>query len=971
MKKLIFGLLGISLTLAAFYFLSFAKDGKRYVPRDQENQITISQTISGAAEWMALRRINLETGTNDVKDIDAALMQIEALRRSKNQGMNLKWENIGPTNTGGRVRAIIFDKSNPNIIYAAGVSGGLWKSTTAGNSWQQVIYAGDTETNNVPNLNISSMCQDAAGAIYFGTGEGFYMGYGTKSRGFEGAGIWKSTDGNTFTRLASTWSTQESKNTFIYVNKLVAHPTIPGKVYAATNQGLQVTSDGGQTWTNPILNVANNPIKEFAGCVDISSDGTYIIVDLGINVYVSHDSGATWTKVTGNSIGQLPLTSARTELAIAPSNKNVMYAMCSKADGSMLNVYRSDDGGLTWNIIGPGGSYHFNILGNQGTFNNVIAVFPDNEDQIICGGQYSLWSWGKNDGWNQLTYWTLPESSPRYVHADQHAITFHPTNPNIVLCGSDGGLHRSLDRGISWQTRNKYFNVTQFYAIGIGPDKTLIGGTQDNGTLLYDPTVSTSTGTSYEFSSVSGGDGGYCAISNINPKIVFSTVYYGSLYRSDEGGANMASPYSARVGSAVSGIGSETGGHAFVTPIALWESFYDENSIDYVYKVAPRDLAAGEVVEIESNVPDKFFYVTLNAPVAKDDTVWVKDTYQSILAVGFNGSVWVTRDALSMRKDPYWMPVIQFPNEVAMTMEWSADGDILYVATQVGQNSNLYRVKGFKENRTIETMDVIRETYNLQTDKIATFSNRSITSIAVDPEFAGNVIVTLGNYGSSNFIYYSTSANVDPAVASGTGSFVSKQGNLPAMPAYCAVILWNDSRKVLVGTEFGLYSTNDITAASPVWNDENQNGMDYVAVYSLRQQIHRNGWIHELNSDSGVRNHGYIYAGTHGRGIFVCKDFGGPTSVPQNITEKPNSNINVFPNPASEYTHINVNLEQSTNIEIAIYDASGKVVDVLKYNNLNSGRHSLKYNVSGLKGGIYILRMKDADNISTTKLIVK
>lgn len=972
MKKFTILIILVFLAIATVLVFPFTSSSKKYIPRT--NDISIhEQSIIGAAEWMALRRVNLLTGKIEVSDIETALMQIEGLRRNKSKGLNLTLENIGPTNTAGRVRAILIDKNNPNIIYAGGVSGGLWKSTTAGNSWQQVKYAGDENSGNIPNLNISSICQDASGAIYFGTGEGFYIGYGTKSRGFEGAGIWKSNDGVVFTRLTSTWSTQESKNTFVYVNKLVAHPTIAGKIYAATAQGLQVSNDGGQTWNNPILNVANMPIKEFAGDVEISSDGTHVIVDLGINVYVSHNSGTTWTKVTGSTQDKLPLNSSRTELAIAPSNKNIMYAQCTKSDGSLLNIYRSDDGGLSWYIIGPGGSVSFNPLGNQGVYDNIVAVFPDNADQIIVGGQYALWSWGKTEGWNRLTYWSLPVSSPYYVHADQHAIEFHPTNPNIVYCGSDGGIHRSLDRGKTWQTRNKYFNVTQFYAIAHGPDKLLLGGTQDMGSILFDPSVSISTGTPYEFFEVSGGDGGYCAISNINPNIIFSTVYYGTLYRSDERGkeGTMTSPYSARVTSAVPNIGSETGGHSFVTPIALWESFYDPNSIDYVYKVAGRNYNAGEVVEIESNVPDKVFNVTLSAPVNKDDTIWVKDTYQSLLAVGFKGSAWVTRDALSTRKDPYWMPVIKFPNEVAMHLEWSADGNILYIATQVGNNANLYRVKGFIENRTIETMDVDRTGYNLETAKIASFSNRSITSIAVDPASSGNVLITLGNYGSSNFIYYTNTADVDPAVSSGPGSFVSKQGNLPAMPVYSAVILWNDSRKVLVGTEFGLFSTEDITVASPLWNDENQNGMDYVAVYSLRQQIHRNGWINEINADSGVRNHGYIYVGTHGRGIFVCKNFAGPTNVPENNILQASSNISIYPNPASDFTNFNFNLEKRSNVEFSIYDNSGKLVDKLNLTNLPAGNNSYKYNVSDLKAGIYIVRMKEADKVRTTKLIVK
>jgi hypothetical protein len=975
MKRLALGLIGSLVIISGALVLnnSFSKE-QLYVPRSENTEIT-KNTIHGAAEWQAQKRNNLLTGSVDIKDIDNARKQIAQLRKAKD-GSTLTWKELGPTNIGGRCRSVIFDKNNPNIMYAGGVSGGLWKSTTSGNSWSQVVYSGDTETNDIPNLNIGAICQDAAGTIYFGTGEGFYQGYGTGSRGFEGAGIWKSTDGETFTRLSSTWSDSESKNTFVYVNKLVAHPTTAGKIFAATNRGIQMSEDGGETWTNPILNVAEFPIKEFAGDVRISSDGNFLIADVGVNAYVSYEGGAygTWEKITGSGEGDLPLSSSRTEFAIAPSNSNVVYAQCTKSDGSLLNVYRSDNKGQDWYIIGPGGSINFNPLGEQGTYNNVIEVYPNDEDRIILGGQFALWNWGKTEGWNLLTYWSIDLNDLQYVHADQHALVFHPTNPDIIFCGSDGGLHRSTDGGTTWQVKNKYFNITQFYAIAHGVvESEVLGGTQDNGSLLLNPANNVSTGTSHEYYEVSGGDGGYSEISQINPNIIFTTIYYGQLYRSDEkGNANtMQSPFSTRITSTITGIGDASGGHPFVTPIALWESFYDENSLDTVYKLAPRDLEAGEIVDIESNVPNRFFYVTLTEDVAEDDTVKAHDTFQSLFAIGFNGSIWVTRDALSMRKSPYWVPVASIPGYVANCMEWSADGDILYVATTSGNNSTLYRIKGFVENRTYDRMDNINENYGLTVDIIAQFNNRTITGIGVDPEVAGNVVITLGNYGSANFVYYSTSANVAPAVSSGAGSFSSKQGNLPSMPVYDAVILWSDSRKVIVGTEFGVYSTDDITASTPVWNDENENGFDYVPVYSLRQQIHRNGWITGINQDSGVRNHGYIYAGTHGRGAFVCKDFGGPTNVAPISNNISSTSVTVFPNPASEITNFSINIDKNSDVQIGIFDIQGKLVDLVTYDNLSKGRHSKVYNCSKLNSGVYLVRMKAGETVQTTKLIVK
>ena len=984
MRKLALGLSVLALIVTGTIIIRMMSEVDRmYEPRTEKIAVH-EQTVSGAAQWFAERRVNLESGNIDVKDMENAKRQIAELRQNKG-GLGLQWEYLGPDNIGGRCRAILIDPQNPNIMYAGGVSGGLWKSETAGGSWRQIIYEGDEETNGIPNLNISNMCMAANGDIYFGTGEAFYIGQGTGSRGFEGAGIWKSTDGENFHRLTSTWSSSESKNTFVYVAKLAAHPTNDQKIFAATNRGIRVTEDGGLTWSNPVINtVTNLPINEFAGDVKISTDGNILIARVGVHSYVSHQGGAsgTWDRISGTAAGQIPMA-ARIEFAIAPTNSNIMYGQASKGDGTLLNVYKSEDAGLTWTIIGPGGSSEFNPLGDQGTFNNTIKVFPDNADELILGGQFSVWTWGKNLGWEKKSFWNLSPSSLYYVHADQHEIRFHPTDPNTIFVGSDGGVSRSINRGQTWQTRNKFFGITQFYAIGFGPKGSVIGGTQDNGTLYYDVFRTPNQGMRYEYHEVSGGDGGYSEISQINPDIMFSTVYYGSLYRNRFRGEREATEtfYSTRLRNAVA-PGDRNRGHSFITPIALWESFYDENSIDSVYYTPTMDLSAGTTVEFESNISGVFYDVVLEEDIEEGQTIAHHDTYQSRLVVGFRGSVWMSNKPMSVRSAPIWLPVLQLPDsdgyyEVVQHMRWSSDGDVLYVAVTnhsgVGTaGSSLYRVKGFYENRIDSLLDFDKPSYNLEYAKIAVFNNRIITGLAVDPEFAGNVVITLGNYGNTAYVYHSMTANADPAVSSGIGNFVNKQGNLPQMPVYDALILWNDARKVIVGTEFGVYSTLDITAAQPVWYDENEK-FDYVATFSLRQQTHRSGWIHELNKDSGVRNHGHIWAGTHGRGIWTTKQFEGPVNIEPHtaMIKEVHNSINTFPNPATDYVNFEIELTKKSNVQIQIFDMTGKLVRAMQFNNILEGKTLKQINVNDLKAGVYVVKMKVENNILSSRFIVK
>jgi len=971
MKNLIIGLLTVFSAAALILLVSPRDTETKYESR--KVQMSQKAGFHGSVEWIHARRANGETGVVDLQDVENAKSQIASLR-NKRSSLGISWTEIGPNNIGGRTRAIVIDKDNPDIMYASGVSGGLWKSTSGGSSWKQVKYSGDAETNDIPNLAIASMCQAANGDIYFGTGEGHYKGNGTGGRGIEGAGIWKSTDGEIFNRLSSTWSDSDSKQVFSYVNKLAADPNDANRIFAATNRGLRLTEDGGQTWINPVLSTSGLALNFTAGDVKISSDGNIVITTLNGQGYVSHDGGAsgTFINISGSGSDQLGVA-ARHEFGIAPTDGNYIYCQASKVDGSLLNVYRSTDGGLTWSIIGPGGSDEFNPLGDQGTYDNVIAVFPDNKNEIILGGQLSVWKWSEDDGWRVRTFSVLDLEDIFYVHADQHEIKFHPNNPDIVYVGSDGGIHRSLDRGITWQTLNKNFNITQFYGIGYSPTNEVIGGTQDNGTLYMDPDQIITGGTEHHYIEVTGGDGGYSEISQLNPNVVFSTVYYGQLYRSEERGAPETSfPfYNLRLSTAVS-PGNPDVGNNFITPIALWESFNDENSKDTIDVGFLSDVDAGtEILIASETAEDLYMNYTTTESYSEGDSIQVVDTYQSMLAVGFNGSVWATRDPVNFKKEPNWLPIAKGIGNVE-TLNWSEDGNHLFIANQGGE---LYRISNFHNAYEDSLMDADNSGYALTKTKIASFP-RFITGIAIDPNNADNVLLTLGQFGYSDYIYYSTEATT-ATETTGAGTFSSKQGNLPQMPVYTGLIIWNDSDKVLIGTEYGIWGTDNISAVSPSWTDENNvagendAAADYVPVYMLRQQTKPNGWIAEINSDSGIRNHGHIWAGTHGRGIFKTTLYEGPVGIKPDpeITSEPL--LELYPNPSSDYANINFSLNQATNVSVYVFDMQGKIVEHMKLDNLNAGNHHHSFSVQNLKSGIYIVKLDAGDYQKLSKIVVE
>ena len=215
-----------------FFLQSNDNEVRKYSSR--EDQTKISFSVKGAQDYLTTIRANQITKTIDVKDIELAQKQIQAL--SSKKGSGLPWIDKGPDNIGGRTRALLIDKDNSTLMYAGGVGGGLWKSTTSGQYWSRVSYTGAT-AEEFANLAVSSICQAANGDIYFGTGEGFTSTHGTNiyTPSILGAGIWKSSDnGQTFAKLESTWSTDDDKAIFSLVNKMAADPTDANLIYAAT-----------------------------------------------------------------------------------------------------------------------------------------------------------------------------------------------------------------------------------------------------------------------------------------------------------------------------------------------------------------------------------------------------------------------------------------------------------------------------------------------------------------------------------------------------------------------------------------------------------------------------------------------------------------------------------------------------------------------------------------------------------------
>ena len=896
MKNIIIS--SISLVLLTFLFVNISQ-------QDKQSYIPINKRISeptygakGALEYLHRLKANAD-GEIPVEAVLKAREQVQARKGSRSAASNttLLWTEMGPDNVGGRTRAILIDKDNSDLIYAGGVSGGLWKSTNGGLSWK--IIPG---TDQLEFSGVVSICQTTNGDIYFGTGEGATSNMGGASNGasaFIGGGIYKSTDGITFTQLESTAPSNLISSSFDFasVTEMAAHKTDPNTVYAATRRGVKVSTDGGQSWQAGVVSAA-----EFLD-VEVAIDGSVFASTANAIFYSEDGTAGSFNQLTsvGAAFGG---GSGRIEMALSPSDVNYIYAVFSNQGGlgRYKGIFRSTDKGETWEMILPGWSGTtaptYNIFNQQANYAMSIAVDPQNKDRILVGG-LDLWEYEYGVGIEPISYWAISESVPFYVHADHHEILFDENNPGRIFFGHDGGVSRSDDNAESFVTANRGYGVTQFYTVDYSKDGKVIGGTQDNGTQYISFFNNISVKNAIE---IAGGDGGYTQISYINPDVIFSESQNGTARRSADAGLTNGTIENF-LGDTLAGLeetADDEGNNGlfatFINPMHLWEEVdADGNPID----------------------TSMFFAATTE-----------------ITTSGSDYCVYMTKQALDFSITPRWFQVTPRYSSPIERISVTADGNNMFFSV----GNSLYRTDNLNLN-----VDTIKDNYKfldvgdtnddpngdnpnavVNTIKLNTTFQYTVTDVAVDPNDKNNIVVTVGGYGSHDHVYKSTNAMSD------NPTFTAIQGNLPDMPVYSAVIDVNNASNIVIGSEFGVWSTTN----GSTWTLED-DGLPIVPCHMLRQQYL-----------PGV-NKGVIYVGTHGRGLFKSSN----TSSVFDYTSDQTIDVNllsIYPNPAESF--INIDMSSDARIfDVQIIDLMGK--EVYNTDNLSTN----KIDISSLETGNYII----------------
>ena len=433
------------------------------------------------------------------------------------------WNAVGPTNIGGRISDI--EMISGQEYYVAAASGGIFKTVNAGADWTSVFDDQNT-------LSIGDIAIDPSNTnrIWVGTGE---VNAGGGSLAYDGDGVYLSEDGG------QNW-TNKGLTQVGNIGKVLVNPNNAQNIFVGAmgplfrndpNRGVYKSQDGGDTWTQALF------VSDSTGIVDMAihpSNGQIIYAaawqrvrrpqyrsygGITSGLYRSTDGGENWEELT-NGLPTVANQKGRISIAIAPSNPDVLYARYADAIGSIQGVYRSNDGGDSWTTMN---SSALNNVGFHWWFRGIV-IDPTDENTIYNVDFQVQKSTDGGSSWF---------GAFNNVHVDQHALAFDPNDPDNLVLGNDGGVYFSPDGGSTW-TKDEQLPITQLYRCYVDPSNAsgIYLGAQDNSTHR------TLTGGSDDYEIIYGGDGFQPLVDPNNSNIIFAQYQYGNIAKSTNNGAS-------------------------------------------------------------------------------------------------------------------------------------------------------------------------------------------------------------------------------------------------------------------------------------------------------------------------------------------------------------------------------------------------------------------------------------------------
>ena len=495
-----------------------------------------------------LRGLPYTTGTNP------RLKAIQEMQRQRDLNapniLSGTWTEIGPaplpngqtesvsTPVSGRTVAIDVHPTNPNIAYVGAAQGGVYRTTDGGNTWKAIFDSAQSLA-----AGSIAIAPSQPTTVYVGTGEP-----GGSCDSFFGVGLYKITNAENVTPTLTGPINPGGIFTGRAIGDVIVHPTDPNIIFVTTasgigglnceafgggtvpplpGRGLFRSTDGGTSFTKMTTATGTNVVVGNFAHNELAMDPanpSRVIVGVngpinpagggtGGGVYVSTDALAATPTFTRT----LPLESFRIELALHSSGGTVnVYTAYGFQSPNTGLLRRSTDGGATWSAALAAAT---GFCGGQCFYDIALGVDPTNPLTVLLGGNVTGASTKliarSTDGGATFT------NVATGVHADNHALTFAPSNNQIAYMGTDGGIYKTTDNGLTWASKSVAgYNATQFVSIAVHPSDFFftIGGTQDNGTEFLQPS---NVWTRADF-----GDGGFALIDQNAANTTTVTMYH-------------------------------------------------------------------------------------------------------------------------------------------------------------------------------------------------------------------------------------------------------------------------------------------------------------------------------------------------------------------------------------------------------------------------------------------------------------
>jgi len=877
------------------------------------------------------------------KEIEFAkkIPQRQLLRAKGGSTAEITWKEGGPNRVGGRTRALAIDRNDAtgNTVVAAGVSGGVWKSTDGGNTW---TLTSDPDQN--PSVTSITQHPTQPNIWYYSAGElrGNSAGARGGSAPFLGIGIFRSTDNaDSWQLLPLTLNDDTIWNSEVnFTSRIRVNPQTES-VFLATNGFGIVRSTDGENFDELVLGT-------FAGHryvdIDIHEDGTIIAVLSQLpagspgetptpGIFISTDDGENWTEITPSDY---PTEYERSVLAIAPSNSNTFYSFTYTGTGSESNedvrffkheivadtaFDRSENLPPTFDVSVGGVNTQFN-------YNMMLTVAPDDENFVLLGATNLFRSadgfataaddadvtWIGGYGKPSIDSFIWPNQ-----HPDQHAAVFDPTDGKRVWAAHDGGLSVTNDIqavDIVWEFKNDGYNTVQFYTVSLpktDEDTRVMGGTQDNGTLYFDHTLQINQ----SFWDLSSGDG--------------SHLHFGNdfAYVSSQNGSIIQLDFEA-IKETLANV-ETTDPDTLVSPFEVGGSFWTfvqprnkENSLFiHPFAVAPNN-------DGQMFFPDGRFLFRASTLTQLEKNLSSDDPLPE--------GTWTRLDGLAMPEN-YVISAISHSTT-------APEKRIYWGGSNTGESEGLPVIFRLDNSDIASFMGSSFEDVSIPEESGAE-TGTYVHDIDVNEINGDEVIAVISNYRVES-IFHSTD---------GGETWTGVEGNLagteitPGPSVRQSAILPLDDQNTLyiAATSAGVFTTTELSGSNTFWQREASGLIGFSIAEAL-----------DIRTSDKT-----IAVGTHGRGVWigavqvtVSNEDELTVETPIRFELKQN-----FPNPFNPSTAIQFALSEPANVTLQVFDVNGRrVTTLLNDESRNSGQHTISFDASNLASGVYFYRINATAN---------